>query len=60
MSDVRLARFPHYVVPAEDLGRFTLDHALNTTGNQGLEYRIAQYTIVTKNGNVTTVEYKTA
>lgn len=33
----------------------TFDHALNTTGNHGLEYRMAQNTMVTRIGKVTTV-----
>lgn len=39
----------------ETFRRFTLDQALNTTGNQGPEYKIPQYTTVTRIGNVTTV-----
>lgn len=41
-------------------GDHTSVQASKTTGNQGLEYKIAQYTMVTRNGNVTTVEYKIA
>ena len=45
---------------ASSLGReknpyLTFDQALNTTGNQGFLYRIAQNTIVTKMGKFTTV-----
>ncbi len=35
--------------------KLTFDHPSNMTGNQGPAYKMAQYTMVTKNGRVTMV-----